>query len=87
MLISKLIILKYLQETENENYTKIYNCFVHDHNTVIKGVKKMIKLPMARASERKISRGYEGRYRAPNLIAPQALSGVHAVESFFVRLV
>ena len=40
---------------------------------------------LSRASERKFSRGYEGRYRAPKSYwAPQALSGAHTVKSFFV---
>ena len=39
--------------------------------------------PLGRASERKISRGYEGRYRAPKCYwAPQALSGPTPLNHF-----
>ena len=39
-----------------------------------------------RALERKFSRGYEGRYRAPKSYwAPQALSGPMPLNHFFVR--
>ena len=44
-------------------------------------------LTLVRASERKFSRGYEGRYRAPkSYCAPQALSGPMAVKSFFAPM-
>ena len=40
---------------------------------------------IVRASERKFSRGYEGQYRASNLIEPiKPLLGAHAVKSFLL---
>ena len=47
-----------------------------------------IRPPLPRASERKFSRGYEGRYRAPKSYwAPQVLSGPMLLNHFFVRWV
>ena len=48
--------------------------------TNIKALKQVVS---TRASERKISRGYEGRYRAPKSYwAPQALSGLVPLNYF-----